>query len=64
MRLYYPKSDPMNYIAKINLNSLYGKFGMKDEFDKIKITTAKEFKNINSENKVNLITEVIVALLW
>jgi len=28
MRLTYPKSNPMNYIAKILMNSLYGRFGL------------------------------------
>ncbi len=28
MRLTYPKGDPMNYIAKILMNSLYGRFGL------------------------------------
>jgi hypothetical protein len=32
IRLSYPKSDPMNFIAKIILNSLYGRFGMDDNF--------------------------------
>jgi hypothetical protein len=29
MRKEYDKSHPMNFIAKLLLNSLYGKFGMK-----------------------------------
>jgi DNA polymerase type B, organellar and viral len=28
LRLTYPKSDPMNYIAKLLMNSLYGRFGL------------------------------------
>jgi hypothetical protein len=32
MRKVYPKSDPMNYIAKLLMNSLYGRFGMNDTF--------------------------------
>nr|YP_009487185.1 hypothetical protein [Russula compacta]AWB36087.1 hypothetical protein [Russula compacta] len=32
IRKSYPKDDPMNYIAKILLNSLYGRFGMDDNF--------------------------------
>ena len=36
-RLNYPKSDPMNFIAKILLNSLYGRFGMNDNFSEINI---------------------------
>jgi hypothetical protein len=31
LRLNYPKAHPMNYIAKLLMNSLYGKFGMKME---------------------------------
>ena len=30
-RMEYPKSHPMNYIAKLLMNSLYGKFGMRME---------------------------------
>src|SRR5450755_2076568 len=36
-RLNYPKSDPMNFIAKILLNSLYGRFGMDDNFENIDV---------------------------
>ena len=31
LRQQYPKSHPMNLIAKLLMNSLYGKFGMKSE---------------------------------
>ena len=37
LRLNYPSSDPMNFIAKILMNSLYGRFGMDDNFDNINI---------------------------
>jgi hypothetical protein len=37
LRLNYPKSDPLNYIAKILLNSLYGRFGMDDNFSEVNI---------------------------
>jgi hypothetical protein len=36
-RLNYPKSDPMNFIAKILLNSLYGRFGMDDNFIEVNV---------------------------
>ena len=36
-RLNYPKSDPLNFIAKILLNSLYGRFGMDDNFLEVDI---------------------------
>jgi len=32
IRLQYPKDNPMNYISKLILNSLYGRFGMDDRF--------------------------------
>jgi DNA polymerase type B, organellar and viral len=35
--LNYDKSDPLNFIAKILLNSLYGRFGMDDNFSEINI---------------------------
>jgi hypothetical protein len=34
LRIKYPKSDPMNYIAKKFINFLYGRFGMKDKFER------------------------------
>jgi len=36
-RIEYPKTDPMNYLAKILLNSLYGRFGMDDNFTEVNI---------------------------
>ena len=45
LRLKYPKTNPLNMIAKILLNSLYGRFGMNDTFPNITIfETFKEFK--------------------
>jgi DNA polymerase type B, organellar and viral len=58
LRLQYPKTDPLNYIAKILLNSLYGRFGMDDNFGAIEIIH-KDYIN-DFENKfLNLITEKI-----
>jgi len=44
LRLEYPKGHPMNLIAKLMMNSLYGKFGMKNE-----LTVVDIFK-INDES--------------
>jgi hypothetical protein len=45
LRLKYPKTNALNLIAKILLNSLYGRFGMNDSFPNITIfDTFKEFK--------------------
>lgn len=43
LRLQYQKSNPLNLIAKLLMNSLYGKFGMNDSFPNIEILTKKEF---------------------
>jgi hypothetical protein len=37
LRLEYDKSNPLNFIAKILLNSLYGRFGMDDKFTDVKV---------------------------
>lgn len=37
LRLQYPKGHPMNDIAKLLMNSLYGKFGMRTEITKVEI---------------------------
>ena len=63
LRLQYDKSDPMNGIAKLLQNSLYGKFGMKDEFTKIKIfnnvtvdkTIISKFIELHNNNIVDII---------
>jgi hypothetical protein len=36
-RMEYPKTHPMNYIAKLLMNSLYGKFGMRMDTTEIEI---------------------------
>jgi hypothetical protein len=54
LRLNYPKSDPMNYIAKLLMNSLYGRFGMKDDFDDVDIINNETLTNLlnNAEGKI------------
>jgi hypothetical protein len=49
LRLQYSKDDPMNQIAKLLNNSLYGKFGMKDE-----ITIMEILKNATIEDQAAL----------
>ena len=52
LRLNYPKGDPMNDSAKLLNNSLYGKFGMKNEITKIEILDTTNENNINKINKI------------
>jgi len=42
-RLSYSKSDPMNLISKLLLNSLYGRFGMDDLFTYSEIISKKDY---------------------
>lgn len=58
LRLAFPKNHPMNQIAKILLNSLYGVFGMRDNFDLIKIMCSKEFESLMKCDQ-KLVTEII-----
>lgn len=59
MRLTYPKTDPMNYIAKLLLNSLYGRFGMNDDFVYSAIIPQNDLneyeKSVGKENIIDVI---------
>src|SRR6266567_3793113 len=59
IRLDYPKSDPMNYIVKIILNSLYGRFGMNDNFVISEIMSKKDYEKFEKLDKDNSILDVI-----
>jgi hypothetical protein len=58
MRLKYPKSNPMNYIAKIIMNSLYGRFGMDDQFTISEIVNKEDYINFEKHN-LGFINDVI-----
>lgn len=55
IRLNYPKNNPMNYISKIIMNSLYGRFGMNDNFNSILILTKKELKQIENNTNISIL---------
>lgn len=55
LRVQYNKSNPLNLIAKILLNSLYGKFGMNEIDIKYEIILKENFKGLNESNIVDLI---------
>lgn len=60
IRTKFPKTNPMNFISKILMNSQYGKYGMDDNFPNIKIMNKIEFDKITKENKttINNIIEI------
>lgn len=54
LRSQYPKCDPMNQIAKLLNNSLYGKFGMKDEMTRAEvITITNEVEQIEFDKMID-----------
>jgi DNA polymerase elongation subunit (family B) len=59
LRLEYPKSHPMNFIAKIIMNSLYGRFGMDDRFDKITIIEKESFDQFIEKRNPETILNVL-----
>lgn len=64
IRMNYPKSDPMNLIAKLLMNSLYGKFGMKSESNCVEIFNSRNSSDVDSlqnlqRNHAELIQDII-----
>jgi len=55
LRTNYDKSDPMNYIAKIIMNSLYGRFGMDDNFINTTIVPKEDYNNFEKLNPNNIL---------
>jgi hypothetical protein len=55
LRLEYPKGDAMNLIAKLLLNSLYGKFGMKSESTKVEILENNEVNKYLDKFNTNIV---------
>lgn len=56
MRLAYPKSNPMNLVAKITMNSLYGRFGMKDGFSEFFIVDKDKYQEFETEIAESLVS--------
>lgn len=55
MRLQYSKANPLNLVAKLLLNSLYGRFGMKDSFNDIFIMNKEEYNNYIYKNSDSIV---------
>jgi hypothetical protein len=53
LRMEYSKDDPMNYVAKLLMNSLYGKFGMKTQ------STTVDIYNILNDSELKVFNEMI-----
>lgn len=68
LRIEYPRTHPLNLIGKLLLNSLYGRFGMKDNFPDITIFNSfKSFKKFYDTHNEDIIdftglgTKIIVT---
>jgi DNA polymerase elongation subunit (family B) len=55
LRSQYPKSNPLNLIAKILLNSLYGRFGMSEITIKYEIISKQQLLEISEDKILDLI---------
>lgn len=53
LRSQYPKTDPMNLIAKLMMNSLYGRFAMRPINNEFTFCNWAEFKSITEKFLVN-----------
>nr|YP_009487200.1 hypothetical protein [Russula abietina]AWB36102.1 hypothetical protein [Russula abietina] len=58
LRMKYDKSNPLNFIAKILLNSLYGRFGMNDQFPSIELIHKDLIKNFENKNLEKIIDRI------
>ena len=54
LRVKYPKSNPLNLVAKLLMNSLYGRFGMLDSFDDIFIFSKEQYDEFIKDNSDNI----------
>lgn len=52
MRLTYPKSDPMNLICKLTMNSSYGRFGMSPDLAETTIIDKNEVCKFSGGNDI------------
>jgi hypothetical protein len=57
-RLNYPKDDPLNLIAKLLLNSLYGRFGMDDNFNEFNVIHKDYFADFENKFLDNILRTV------
>jgi hypothetical protein len=61
MRSEYPRSHPLNLIAKLLLNSLYGRFGMEDSFVDISILNNKSYEKFELDNSTDIINAINIG---
>jgi hypothetical protein len=55
LRMQYPKGDPLNLIAKLLMNSLFGRFAMKPSYEAQMFCSFDELKSLLQNNKFELL---------
>jgi len=58
IRISYSKDQPMNFIAKILMNSLFGKMGQRDNFNETIILSKSEYDIFESKFSKNIVNIV------
>jgi len=58
IRISYDKSHPMNFISKILLNSLYGRFGMGELGGSYEIVNRKEFNSLTETDRIDILDTI------
>src|SRR5882724_1568891 len=58
LRLSYDKSHPMNYISKLLMNSLYGRFGMKLEGTQVMFADNDKLNKIKEKARIKTVIQV------
>ena len=61
LRTQYNKSEPLNYIAKILLNSLYGRFGMSVINTEYNILSKEDFNNLPLDKRETIVETVTLG---
>jgi DNA polymerase type B, organellar and viral len=64
LRQQYPQTDPLNFIAKILLNSLYGRFGMDDNFANINVIHKDYYPDFENKYLDNIINKIELGEYW
>uniref|UniRef100_A0A896YUU9 DNA polymerase n=1 Tax=Coniophora puteana TaxID=80637 RepID=A0A896YUU9_9AGAM len=58
LRQQYTKDQPMNFVAKLLLNSLYGRFGMQPSFHSNAFFTFDELQETIKNHEINNVMEI------
>ena len=64
LRLNYDKNNPFNYIAKILMNSHYGRYGMNNQYSNIKLIPNDKLDKYINDEIINLVGPLKDDLYW